>query len=483
MLLSLLGITAFLVYWLVENYKREEKTLQLKTEMLFREEMMKLQVAKFKLDRQVTDSGQKGKMRVYIRDNHRGIAIPGEGREQVISSINVIRDKMADSIEHQMGKRKKAMLISMQTASTIAGETDSVKIEMNMPPPPGERDQVFSFLYGVDSLQDSIRITEIDSAYRLALKREKLQLAFTIHKTEKALPGRKRNFGGVTIGIAKPLTYSVSIDNAWPYLMRRIAQPVIFAVLLLFITILAFWVLNKNLRKHRKLAELKNEFISNITHELKTPIATVGVAIEALKNFNAMDDPARTREYLDISQHELNRLSLLVDKVLKLSMFESQGIELKYEMVNLRGLVTEVLESLKLQLDKFHIKTDVQYEGETELQGDRLHLLSVIFNLVDNAIKYRGEQNPSIWIKLNGDASTIRLTVTDNGIGIPEEYQGKVFDKFFRVPHGDTHNAKGYGLGLSYVSQVVQKHQGAISVEQAEGGGSCFSISLPKRNV
>lgn len=482
MLLSLLGISAFLVYWLTGNYRREEKTLELKTDMLFREEMMKLQVAKFKLDRPLNDSGQNGKMRVFMRDNHKGPLHPGEGREEVISSINIIRDKIADSIGHTMGRRKKAMMISMESASAIAGDMDSVKIEMNFPPQ-GDTNPMFSFLYGVDSLQDSIRIQEIDSAYRMALKKEKLQLEFTIIRTEAAMPRGKRNFGSVTVGFAKPVTYAVEINNAWPFLLRRIAQPVIFAVLLLGITILAFWVLNKNLRKQRKLAELKNEFISNITHELKTPIATVGVAIEALKNFNAMDDPARTREYLDISQHELNRLSLLVDKVLKLSMFENQGIELKYEMVNLRGLVTEVLESLKLQLEKFHITTDVAYEGETELQGDRLHLLSVIFNLVDNAIKYRGGVHPSISIRLNGDETNIRLTVTDNGIGIPAEYQEKVFDKFFRVPHGDTHNAKGYGLGLSYVSQVVQKHKGTISVNADAGKGSTFTITLPKRSA
>lgn len=185
------------------------------------------------------------------------------------------------------------------------------------------------------------------------------------------------------------------------------------------ITIAAFLVLYRNLRKQRKLAELKNEFISNITHELKTPIATVGVAIEALKNFNAIDNPERTREYLDISQNELHRLSLLVDKVLKLSMFENQGIELKYETLNLRGIVTEVVESLKLQLEKFKATVDVQYEGETELRGDRLHLLSVVFNLLDNALKYRNtDKEVKIDVQINGTADAVQLIIRDNGIGI-----------------------------------------------------------------
>lgn len=232
--------------------------------------------------------------------------------------------------------------------------------------------------------------------------------------------------------------------------------------------------------KQRKLAELKNEFISNITHELKTPIATVGVAIEALKNFNAINDPHKTKEYLDISSNELHRLGLLVDKVLKLSMFEKKEIELKYESLNLKDIVDEVTTSMRLQLEKNHARVTVTQNGDLNIQGDRLHLLSVIFNLLDNAIKY-SNGDPSIQIELNGDERNVELSIKDNGAGIAPEYQNKVFEKFFRIPHGDTHNAKGYGLGLSYVAHVVKKHNGIISVDSQPGLGTRFIISLPKK--
>jgi two-component system phosphate regulon sensor histidine kinase PhoR len=343
---------------------------------------------------------------------------------------------------------------------------------------------MFNFLYGVDSLQDTLRLKEIDSAYSLALKKQQLDIPFTVIRKEKPEEAESPKFSTVTIGLAHPVSYTLQTGNTFPYLIRRIAQPILFSILLLGITIAAFLVLYKNLRKQRRLAELKNEFISNITHELKTPIATVGVAIEALKNFNAIDDPERTREYLDISQNELHRLSLLVDKVLKLSMFENQGIELKYETINLRGLVTEVVESLKLQLEKYKATVNVQYEGETELRGDRLHLLSVVFNLLDNALKYRSaDRQPEINVTINGTEDTVQLIVRDNGIGIAPEYQEKIFEKFFRVPHGDTHNAKGYGLGLSYVAQVVRKHQGTIDVQSAAAEGTTFIINLPKQQA
>lgn len=224
---------------------------------------------------------------------------------------------------------------------------------------------------------------------------------------------------------------------------------------------------------------MKSDLMSNITHELKTPIATVGVAIEALKNFNAIQDPQRTREYLDISQNELQRLSLLVDKVLKLSMFEKKDVELKQEVFDLGQVVDEVVSSLRLQTEKYRGQITVETSGSLQLRGDRLHLQSVVFNLLDNALKY-SKENPSIRVQLTGREGEVELKVSDNGIGIPAGYLNKVFEKFFRVPTGDTHNAKGHGLGLSYVAQVVKQHGGTISLDSHEGIGSTFTIIIPK---
>lgn len=198
-----------------------------------------------------------------------------------------------------------------------------------------------------------------------------------------------------------------------------------------------------------------------------------------MKNFNAIQDPQRTREYLDISSNELQRLSLLVDKVLKLSMFEKKEIELKYEQLNLKDVVEEVVSSMRLQLEKYHARVSINTEGDLILQADRLHLLSVIFNLLDNALKY-SKNDPSIRVDINGNENNIILSVADNGIGIPSEYKDKLFEKFFRVPAGDTHNAKGYGLGLSYAAHVIHQHKGTITVESQPGNGSKFIITLPK---
>jgi two-component system phosphate regulon sensor histidine kinase PhoR len=256
-------------------------------------------------------------------------------------------------------------------------------------------------------------------------------------------------------------------------------------VLSLFIvgfTAFSFSLMYRNLLRQRKLAEIKNDFISNITHELKTPIATVSVAIEALRTFSANIDPARAKEYLDISHNELQRLSLLVDKVLKLSMFEKKEIDLKFELLNMKDLIQEVTSSMRLQFEKYGAQVSVAVDGDTTLQGDRLHLVSVIFNLLDNALKY-SNGTPQIQVVAKGDPGKVQLIISDNGIGIPKEFHDKIFDKFFRVPTGNLHNAKGYGLGLSYVAHVIQQHNGSISVDSVESTGSRFVINLPKQTA
>jgi two-component system, OmpR family, phosphate regulon sensor histidine kinase PhoR len=479
---AILGITGFQLYWLKQNYAREKKTLTIKTEMAFRETVMQLQVAKLNLEGTVWDTKDSGvhKTKIVMHDKKGGqVNIRFRPKEEIFSTINVIRAKLKDSLKVKPETKPAMITISMNQTSE---DKDAARLYRYTTSDSGKGDRIYNLLYGVDSLQEPLRLTEIDSAYKKALQEEKLTIPFSIIQTDSVDNSDEPEFNKVTVGLTKPITYQLKLGNTFPFLMKQITQPILFSILLLGITILSFVLLYRSLLKQRRLAELKNEFISNITHELKTPIATVGVAIEALKNFNAIDNPERTKEYLDISQNELQRLSLLVDKVLKLSMFEKKEVELKYETMNLEQVVDEVISSLKLQLEKNRARISVDREGDVTIQGDRLHLLSVVFNLVDNAIKYSKDE-PSIQIDIKEKENGIVLSITDNGIGIAAEYKDKVFDKFFRIPHGDTHNAKGYGLGLSYVAQVVEKHKGTIAIESQPGIGTKFIITLPKMPV
>ena len=467
MAITILGIAGFQLYWLKQSYEREKRALAIKTSAAFRETIFHLQTSKLKLDGFQWDSTKKGKVKIFMEDGTEQMRVRVAPKQEIISTINVIRDKLKDSIKE-----------TVSTGMIISLNQDSVHFNRQMHSGPG-RDHVFNMLYGMDSLQDPIKVTEIDSAYRKALQEEKINIPFSIKQLDSAIFEEGPTLNQVTIGFAKPVTYQLRPGNTFPYLLKRISLPILFSIILLGITILSFVLLYRSLLRQRRLAELKNEFISNITHELKTPIATVGVAIEALKNFNAINDPQRTKEYLDISGNELQRLSLLVDKVLKLSMFEKKEVDLKLEAVSVKEVVDEVVASLRLQLEKYHAKVTVASEGNTSLQADKLHLQSVVFNLLDNALKY-GKENPAIDITIKGEDETMILSVADNGIGIASTYKDKIFDKFFRIPHGDTHNAKGYGLGLSYVAQVVQKHKGTIAVDSQPGTGTKFTIKLPK---
>jgi two-component system, OmpR family, phosphate regulon sensor histidine kinase PhoR len=476
MCITILVITGFQIYWLKYNYEREKRSLEIKTNMAFRRTIRELQASKLRLDPRY-DSIRGKVVLVQEFPEKRTVRVKLSPKEDVLEMANMLRQKIADSTITDSGFRPTFIPIDKNTIyyENEIGDSSRKQIFLNR-----RTEKIFQFLYGVDSLQDSIRIKEIVPAFSRALKKENAEVPFSIIRIENATLRDEPAFNETTIGFAHPVMYKLNLGNTLPYLLKRISIPILVSIFLVGVTIFSFLLLYRNLLRQRRLALMKNEFISNITHELKTPIATVSVAIEALRNFNAMLNPEKAKEYLDISANELQRLSLLVDKVLKLSMFENKKIELKYESITLADLVHEVVSSMRLQFEKNKAVVTIDKEGDLNLNGDRLHLLSVVYNLLDNALKYSNHR-PEIHIKLQGESDHVVMTVSDNGIGVAPEYKDKIFDKFFRVPMGNTHNFKGYGLGLSYASQVIDQHGGKITVESKPGSGSTFTVILPKK--
>jgi two-component system phosphate regulon sensor histidine kinase PhoR len=473
MAVSIIAIAAFQYYWLSKAYEREERTLEMRTNFIFRDAVRSVQASKLKLDRFVDTSNSSP---VILQQNKLGRVRLITQRQKIEGILDVVMNRVKDT-------NNRTVVLSQKLSDSLRFIDKAF---------PGRRDRMMQFLFDIDSLQDSVKIRELDSAYVKRLDEQNLDVPFVIDRLEtkeRIEPKDSANtkekqpaFNEVTLGFRNPITYRLTINNKTAFIFKRIAIPILFSVFLVAFTAVSFWLLYRNLLRQNRLAEIKNEFISNITHELKTPIATVSVAIEALRSFNANHDPQRTKEYLDISANELQRLSLLVDKVLKLSMFEKREIDLQYEPLDMKSLVQEVTSSLRLQLEKHHAQLNISSEGDTTLEGDRLHLVSVIFNLLDNALKYSNDA-PKIDVSIIGNDSYLNLVIRDSGIGIPEEYKGKIFEKFFRVPTGNLHNAKGYGLGLSYVAHVVNRHKGTIDVESIPGDGSKFVISLPKHKA
>ena len=262
------------------------------------------------------------------------------------------------------------------------------------------------------------------------------------------------------------------------YLYRRLFPQFAFVIILLTLTTAAFWITYKNLKSQIRLTDLKDDFISNMSHELKTPIATVKLALEALNNFNVIENPEKGREYLSMVTSEMNRLELLATRVLNTNLLESGKVYLQKESYDLKSLVEEVIRSIQLRLRQHGARISFESNGENfVVPMDKLHMQGVLVNLIDNSLKY-GIAPVNMTVKLVQSNGAVQLVFADNGPGIPEEYKEKVFEKFFRVPTGNLHNTRGYGLGLNYVAQVVRQHNGSINVSNIAGGGCVFTLTF-----
>jgi signal transduction histidine kinase len=255
----------------------------------------------------------------------------------------------------------------------------------------------------------------------------------------------------------------------------------ICSILLILLTIYCFYYIISTLNQQKRLAELKDDFINNMTHELKTPIATMTVAIEGLQKFNALNDPDKTQRYLQTSRNELNRLNELVTKALNVAAFENNEISLVKEKIDIDALVNEVISAEKLKADKETLLTYTNKNGIKYIEADQLHFRNVIINLIDNAIKYSAEP-ANIQINLLQIGDKVQLSVKDKGIGIPTSHINQIFDKFHRVPAGNLHNVKGTGLGLSYVKYIVEAHNGSVTVKSEVNTGTEFTVTIPSSN-
>ena len=268
------------------------------------------------------------------------------------------------------------------------------------------------------------------------------------------------------------------LPNQQYYILLKMSFSLVASLLLIVITLFSYGFMLKTIFNQKKLSIIKNDFISNMTHEFKTPIATVSAAIEALQRFNVLEDRKRTENYLQIAAHELNHLSKMVNKILQLAIHKKGKLQFTYESINPVRLLKTIVDqnNMRFNEDALICFND---NGVTEkLYADRTHLTNAMQNLIDNAIKY--SKNPAeVDLSITEQNGRIFISVKDNGPGIPNQYQDKIFEKFYRIPLGNVHNVKGFGLGLSYVKQVTEQHGGTISVESDGKKGTQFVIQLP----
>ncbi len=259
---------------------------------------------------------------------------------------------------------------------------------------------------------------------------------------------------------------------------------IIITVFLLMVAFsLAFWYLFRTVSRLRTIEEMKDDFVSNMTHELKTPIAIAYSANDALLNYDTTNDPDKKTKYLTIANKQLKRLGELVENILAMSMERRKTMKLKPEEIQLHPFVEEIAAAQRMRGDK-DITINVNIPENTTIEADRVHLANVLNNLIDNAIKYSCDASgkpitgDSVEITITGDSHD--LSVRDNGIGIPSKSIPYLFNKFYRVPHGNRQDVRGYGIGLYYVKSILDKMGWSIEVKSTEGKGSVFTIKFSK---
>lgn len=262
------------------------------------------------------------------------------------------------------------------------------------------------------------------------------------------------------------------------YIVKNSWEILLISFILVCILIFLFYSSISTIYKQKKLSQVKNDFINNMTHELKTPISTISLACEALTDKSLQLDNNRRSSYVDMIQDENKRLSVLVDNVLKSAVWDSTELQLTFKKWNLHDLIAQVANSFDIQINKRQGSLQLHLNAlSDEVIADRVHLSNVIFNLLDNANKYSPD-SPQIELTTKNQGSFIIFSISDKGIGISKENQRKIFDKFYRVSTGNIHDVKGFGLGLNYVKRIVELHDGEINIDSNKEIGTTINIKL-----
>lgn len=270
--------------------------------------------------------------------------------------------------------------------------------------------------------------------------------------------------------------YSFDTGLMTGYILLNMSGIIITSLMVVTIVVFSFWFFISTLKKQMELDEMKSSFTSNITHELKTPIAVAYAANDALLNYGLADNPVKREEYLLDTKEQLEKLSALVERILSMSMKERGNFRLEVSETNIRDMFEKIAQETRLRTTK---NCNIQIEADENLTAvfDAKLMSSVVSTLVDNAVKYSGEP-VSILLKAIRKSDKLFISVSDNGIGIAQEHQRHVFEKFYRVPHGDVHEVKGYGIGLYFAKTIVERHGGLISLNSTPGEGSTFTIEI-----
>ncbi len=465
---SMILLVAFLAIYLRKSYNTEKENLKKEVGYLFINAVKNIE-------------GSLLNQLIFKADSFNTRLIPPrmlQGKDSVRMMTFVQREET-----HIKGEAEARMKISVEKENQfLLNETEgmiSMIIQMDKDSISGDSSvhRWTAFHPSPDKLAQGLK-----EKFDINLQKAGLDVHYSLEQTRDSLQNstKEADIAGAYLDIASGDKYEVKLKQYQWLLFKKMAPEIILVGLLFVCLGLAFYSMAKNIEREKQLMEAKSDFIQNMTHELKTPISTVSVALEALQEFDGTDDRKKREEYLDISKNELSRLSLLVDRVLSVSGMDKDLPPAHKENIDLSALLLQITDSLKLQTEKQNISIQVHQDGgPVYLFADRQWVAGIIYNLLDNAIKYSHKEDPKIDVHLSQAQHQVELKISDNGPGIHRDHQTRIFEKFYRVPQGNVHTVKGHGLGLAYVMRVVKEMGGRLSLDSEPGRGSSFNISLP----
>jgi two-component system phosphate regulon sensor histidine kinase PhoR len=289
--------------------------------------------------------------------------------------------------------------------------------------------------------------------------------------------------GSLSEGLSADEVLILIVPHVKSFVWQSMSLFIVGAIVFTIIIICAFFITVRALIKQKKLSEIKSDFINNMTHEFKTPLATISLAVDALKNEKVINDREKMNYFTGIIKEENKRMNKQVETILQAALLDKQEVQLNLKKLHAHDLITSALNNIHLQVEEKHGRLDVHFGAADDLlMADDVHFTNLVSNLLDNAVKYSGD-NLLIKISTQNAGHTFKIKIEDNGIGMNKETLGRIFEKFYRAHTGNLHNVKGFGLGLSYVKTMVEAHKGTIKAESVVGKGTSFLLSFPLMKV
>jgi two-component system phosphate regulon sensor histidine kinase PhoR len=285
--------------------------------------------------------------------------------------------------------------------------------------------------------------------------------------------------GGTLENIIKEESLVIIVPDEGKIILKDILWFIIGSIFFTLIITTAFFVTIRTLLRQKKLSEIKSDFINNMTHEFKTPLATISLAVDALKNEKVVADKEKTSYFTSVIKEENKRMNKQVEAILQAALLDKQQVQLNLKKRSAHELINAAVNNIALPIEEKHGKLEVNLDAAKDLvMADEVHFINFVNNLLDNALKYSKEK-PVISLSTSNVSNSLRIKIEDNGIGMNKETLSRIFEKFYRAHTGNIHNVKGFGLGLSYVKTMVEAHHGTIKAESTLGKGSIFYITIP----